>query len=685
MEILLADAAGFCMGVRRAVSKAEAAVRAGGPVCSLGPLIHNPQEVARLAGEGVAVAERPEDARGTVVIRAHGAPPAVYAALERQGVRVVDATCPFVTALQRKAAALAAEGHVPVIVGDPDHPEVAGVVGWTGGRALVVSGPEEVDALPPLERVGVLAQTTQREERVREVVARLRAKAREVRVEDTICRATAERQEAARRLAGQVQVMVVVGGATSSNTQKLVSVCRDAGAVTYHVETADDLRPEWFAGVSRVGLTAGASTPDWIIKEVVGRMEEIAREGDGQAAVAEGQDVPQTQGDVGMKTPRRGQVIEGTVVRVTPDQLLVDVGYKSDGVVTRAEMGLWPGESPEDVFQEGQRIRVWVLGVDEQEGELRLSRRRARDRDAWRTLEKALAEGSTIEGTVREVVKGGLVVDVGTRAFLPASQVDLGYVPDLSGYVGQRVRVRILELDRGGRKLVVSRRKVLEEERERQRADVLAGLEEGQVRTGRVKSLTDFGAFVDLGGIDGLVHVSELSWQRVGHPSQVVSPGDEVTVKVLRVDREQGRVSLSIKQAQPDPWQDVAVRYPEGSWVTGRVVRIVPFGAFIELEPGVEGLAHISQLAPRRVSDPREVVQEGDDVQVRILRTVPAEKRISLSLVPEARRPARDGQRQRPERRERAHRQASEMGEHVTLGEMYGDLFEETKARLNGQ
>ncbi len=753
MRVVLADVYGFCVGVRRAVRKAEAAA-AGGRAASLGQLIHNPQEVERLAERGVrTVASLEEVAGGQVVIRAHGAPPAVYEEASRRGLHVVDATCPFVLSLQRKARALADEGYHVVVVGDPSHPEVVGVVGWIGERGLVVSSPEEVDRLPPLERVGVVAQTTQRQEKVDAVVARLREKAREVRVENTICHATWERQEAARRLAGQVDVMVVVGGRGSSNAQKLVAVCRDAGARTYHIETAGELRPEWLRGAGAVGVTAGASTPEWIVKEVVARMEElvgteqaerdeveaaraaasgdagspeagslapaaavgdavsvsdagdgapVAQAGDGAGAGgadegAAASEVDRTAAEARLELERAveaevprlrpGQVVEGTVVQVAPDHLLVDVGQKSEGVVPAGEMTLWPGQSPADVFFPGQSLRVVVLGVDDNEGQIRLSHRRYREREAWRRLEAAHRAGAEVEGPVREVVKGGLVVDLGLRAFMPASQVDNGHVPDLSVYLGQTLRARVIELDRANRRVILSRRQILESDLRQRREALWAELEPGQVRRGVVKSVTDFGAFVDLGGLDGLVHVSELSWRRVRHPSEVVRPGDEVEVKVLGLDREAGRISLGMKQTRPDPWEGVEERYQVGETFDGRVVRLVPFGAFVELEPGVEGLVHVSELADRRVSDPAEVVQEGDQVRVRVLKVSEGDRRISLSM-----RPPRAGERGRSgEARSGAGRRpgrrvaASGDGGRLTVGDVMGDVLTEAKERLNGQ
>lgn len=719
MKIILADSSGFCLGVRLAVNKAEDAAQQNKRVYSLGPLIHNPHEVGRLTGMGVRVKRNLDGVvDGTVVIRAHGAPPRTYEELAARGVEVVDATCPFVSSLQRKAAALADDGYQVVIVGDPAHPEVAGVGEWAGGQALVVGNLEDVDNLPPLKRVGVVSQTTQREERVREIVSRLEARAEEVRYEPTICRATRERQEAARTLAARVPVMVVVGGIASSNTQKLASICRDAGAATYHVEEASELRREWFRGIETAGITAGASTPDWIVKEVIRRMEELARAGEEAApketteGATEATEVPEAAGEpdpgentataLEMKTPRRGQVLKGKVVEVHPDRLVVDVGYKSEGIVPAGEMGLWAGQDPKEVFSVGQEINVAVLGLAEPDGDPKLSLRRAREREAWKRIEKAHKNGEPVDGTVKEAVKGGLLLDVGIRAFMPASHVDLGYVPDLASLVGQSLPALVIEADRSERRVILSRKTLLEQERENARGKLLEELEVGQVRQGVVKGITDFGAFVDLGGMDGLLHVSEIAWHRVEHPSEVVSVGEEISVVILGLEREQGKISLGRKQVISDPWGNVEEKYPPDSWAAGQVSRIAPFGAFIQLEPGVEGLAHISQLAAHRVNDPREVLQEGEMVKVRVLRASCEERRVSLSLVAEeareeaprklrekARGPKerKGSQPPREKRREQRQEVTAQSGstERVTLGDLFGDLFEETRSRMNGK
>ncbi|QBS37919.1 30S ribosomal protein S1 [Thermaerobacter sp. FW80] len=385
----------------------------------------------------------------------------------------------------------------------------------------------------------------------------------------------------------------------------------------------------------------------------------------------------------------RGQMVTGTVVQVADDHVLVDVGHKSDGTIPRHELRLLGGKRPDEVYHVGQQIPVVVLGfTDKGEGGLLLSHRRAVEREAWESLRRAYEAGEPVEVPVVEQVKGGLVCDAGVRAFMPASHVERGYVADLSPYVGTTVRAKIIELDRNKRRVILSRKQLLEEEARRRAEETLASLEEGQVRTGVVKGLTDFGAFVDLGGVDGLLHVSEMHWGRIDHPRDLLKEGDTIQVKVLRVDRERGRISLSLKELMPDPWDDAERKYPVGSRVRGTVVRLVPFGAFVRLEPGVEGLVHISQLANHRVESPEEVVQEGQEVEVRVLRVQPQERRISLSMrtPPEARRPRGERARRGPERplpRSDEPGPASEGGG-ITIGEMFGELLEETRDRLTG-
>lgn len=665
MEVLVAAKAGFCFGVKRAIEMAQATVRnRAGPIFSLGPLIHNPQVVSKLSDMGIVevkdVSELQRDG-GTLIIRSHGVGPRVLDAASEQGLTVLDATCPYVRRAQDLARSLTEEGFQVVVVGDRKHPEVQGIVGWTGGRALVVESPGEAINLIKGSKVGVVAQTTQPLDNFQKVVEVVSGTGVEVKVCNTICSATSERQQAALDLARQVEVMVVVGGTESANTRKLAGICRESGTTTYHVETASELQRDWFQGVEVAGLTAGASTPDWIIEEVRKRMSEF-EEINGQEQ--------EMKDAVEVKAVRSGDVVKGTVVHVGQDEVLVDVGAKSEGVIPIRELSCCDVTSPQEIVKVGDEIEVYVLKAEDNEGRLILSKEKADAEKAWVILEDKLNSQESVEGTVREVVKGGLLVDVGVRAFLPASLLERGYVEDLSKYLGQAVSARVIEMNRSRKKVILSRKAVLEEEFARVRQDMLENLKEGQVVKGIVRRLTQFGAFVDIGGVDGLLHISEMSWYRINHPSEVVKVGDELEVMVLRVDRDNEKISLGLKQVLPNPWETVEVKYSVGSVVKAKVVRLAPFGAFVQLEPGVEGLVHISHLADHHVAKPDEVVSEGEEVNVKVLSVDPAEKRIRLSIREVAK------EKQSREFRDYDQNKTQDTGDIVTIGDMVGDLFD---------
>lgn len=669
--------AGFCFGVRRALEKAESAVNEKDNVYALGPLIHNAQEVQRLSDKGIHVVDELKaiDA-GTVIIRTHGAPPSTFEEAQNRGVELIDATCPLVKAVHKKVARLDEEDYQVIIIGDPSHPEVQGIVGWTPHKAYVVQSEEDIERLPDFSRVGVVAQTTQRKEKVDSLVARLEEKYGEVKSLNTICTATAVRQEAARRLSQEVDLMIVVGGRHSSNTRKLADVCSDSGTPAHLVEKASELEEDWFHGVNKVGLTAGASTPEWMIKEVMRRMEEIKNSVEEVTPeVQESQEESTGEKDLGLPALNIGDTVKGTVVRIEDDSVLVDIGHKSEGVIPINELGLKADEKPADILKEGQEIVVRVLSVDDDNG-LVLSLKKVEEEKAWTRVEEAYNNGDIIVGPVTEEVKGGLLVDVGLRAFMPASHVERGYVSDLSQYVGREVRVKVIELDRSKNRVILSQKEVMDEEFEAQKEKTWNELAEGQVRKGIVKGVTDFGAFVDLGGVDGLLHVSEMAWGRVEHPSDVVAEGQEIDVKILKVDRENDKISLGLKQILPDPWNTVDERYKVDSFVEGRVMRLAPFGAFVQLEPGVEGLIHISQLADHHVATVDEVVKEGDLVKAKVLRVQKSERKISLSL--------KEGTEKKPVPKQVA-QPVEETSQPITLGDMFGDLFEETKDRINGK
>ncbi|WP_258359294.1 bifunctional 4-hydroxy-3-methylbut-2-enyl diphosphate reductase/30S ribosomal protein S1 [Moorella sulfitireducens (nom. illeg.)] len=731
MEVIVAEYAGFCFGVTRAVKLAREAPK---PIASLGALIHNRQVVEQLAREGVQPVEALDNVDcGRVLIRSHGVTPDLLAVAREKGLEVIDATCPYVARAQSMAAKMAGEGYQVVIVGDPAHPEVKGLLGWAGPGAVVVPDKEAAAHLPFHPRRAVIAQTTQPEERLEQVAAVLRLNTDTLVVHNTICHATRRRQEAAVNLARQVDVMLVIGGKESANTRHLAELCRATGTPTYHVEEAGELCYQWFINARRVGVTGGASTPAWIIEEVVAMLAEeekmMVSEGEKEPAVPAGgddlapagennevevtpenspitaraEDTVETAGDVDypiepeavepapageqqeeqknemqqmetkMPELRRGSIVTGTVVQVNDNEVLVDVGGKCEGVIPLNELTHLNISDPREVVAVGDTINVMVLRPEDEEGHPVLSKRRADRRVAWEKLEEHLASGAEIQGEVIEVVKGGLLVDVGVRGFVPASLIERGYVEDLNAYLGKTLRLRVIELDRSKNKVVLSQKAILEEEYEKQRQATWESLVEGQIRKGIVRRLTNFGAFVDLGGVDGLLHVSEISWGRVEHPRDALHEGQEIEVKILGIDREEGKVSLGRKQLLPNPWDTAASRYPVGSIVEGKVLRLAPFGAFVEVEPGIEGLVHISQLADRHVEKPEDVVNVGDIIQVKVLGVDQEAQRMSLSL----RQALKDKAKKQPKQAERNQENQEESG--VKLGDLFGELFEEAK------
>lgn len=632
MEVIRAAKAGFCFGVQRAIEMAESTARTSN-TASLGPLIHNQQVVESLAEQGIKVVNSVEEVGPdqTVIIRSHGVGPDVYAKLAERGVTVVDATCPFVQKAQQLAAKSAENGRV-IVVGDKDHPEVQGILGWAGEQAIPVENIEEAGNLPYYSFLTVLAQTTQKKEDFLGIVEELRKHTDQLTVHNTICNATQERQDAARELAGKADVMIVAGGRDSANSRKLAAICAEK-TKTYLIETAAELQQIWFAGAKTAGLTAGASTPDWIIEEVYDKMTELIAD----AAITiedkgNKEDFDMAGWDKDFQKIYRGAVVTGTVVKMTNEEVFVDIGWKSEGIIELRELSNSPVTNPAEVVSIGDKVTAVVLQVSNEEGYAVLSKRRVGETDAINRLAELAESKEELSAAVTEVVKGGLLVDVGIRGFVPASQVQIGYVEDLGAYVGQTLRLRVLEFNPAKRKVVLSQKVILAEEQEQKRAHLLETLQEGDVVKGIARRITNFGVFVDLGGIDGLLHISDMSYSRISHPTELINIGDEIEVQVLKVDKENSKISLGLKQLKPSPWTLVAEKYPAGSQVEGKVVRLASFGAFVKLEDGVDALIHISQLANRHIAKVEDVVKVGDVVKAKVIECKPEEKRISLSI-----------------------------------------------------
>ena len=634
MSVTVAKSAGFCFGVSRAVETVEKAAGEGACVATLGPIIHNRHVVQRFGEMGVRVIDTPEEATEgmTVIIRSHGVARDVLARLEKRNVTVIDATCPFVKRIHEIVSKADIDGRLPVIIGTPSHPEVEGIAGWCS-RCVVFENPEELEKfalsgeISPDTPISMVSQTTSTENLWKKSCEIAKKLFTNLKIYDTICRATEFRQGEAAKLSTRSQAMVVVGDPHSSNTGRLAMICREHCEKVALVDNAGDLDAAFFRGVTDVGITAGASTPAWIIKEVTKTMSEITN----VEAVQEENFAELLEQSI--KTLNTGDKVLGIVTGIGNTEVQVDLGTKHAGYIPYDEVSNDPSVKPEDVLNVGDEIEVFVVRVNDQEGTVQLSRKKLEGMKVWDDMAVWAEEKATVEGTITEENKGGLVATVkGIRVFIPASQSGIAKGGDMAGMVGQNVQLKITEVNRARRRVIGSIRAVNAEERKANREKIWAEIEEGKKYQGVVKSLTSYGAFVDIGGVDGMVHVSELSWNRIKNPAEVVKVGDEIEVFVISFDAEKKKISLGYKTAEMNPWNQFMTNYNIGDVVDAKIVKLMTFGAFAEIIPGVDGLIHISQIADKRIGKPEDVLTEGQEVQVKITDVDAENKRISLSI-----------------------------------------------------
>lgn len=628
MRIELAKSAGFCFGAKRAVDMVYELLHRGEKAATLGALLHNPQLVEQLEREGVMVVDKPSDTpEGYVlVLRSHGVPLEVEREIGRLRLRFADATCPFVKKIHHLAGCSFEENRTFILFGDADHPEVKGTVSHCKGPYFVCRDQAELQNLlrdhPELldTPIAAAAQTTFHMGEWEKCLETLKKVCTNAAVFDTICNATAKRQKEALDLARRCDVMIVIGGRDSSNTAKLRDICAKQ-CRTYLIEKASEL-PTFSAGLS-VGITAGASTPASIIKEVLVTMAEVnSTEQNFEEMLEES-----------LKSMNTDEKVHGVVVGISPTEVYVDVGRKQAGFIPAAELSNDPAAKPEDIVKMGDELELLIMKTNDQEGTIMLSKRRVDAMKGWDIIQAAQENGDVLEGKVIEVVKGGVIaLWDGMRVFVPASQATVSRGEDLNALQGQDVKFRVIEVDRKRRRAVGSIRSVLREERKAAQARFWEQVEEGQEFTGKVKSLTNFGAFVDLGGVDGMIHVSELSWNRVRHPSEVVSVGDTVNVYVKGLDRENGKISLGYKRPEDNPWVKLERDFPVGTVCEAKVVGMTAFGAFASVIPGIDGLIHISQIADHRIDKPQDVLKVGDMVKVKITDVDLERHRVSLSI-----------------------------------------------------
>ena len=628
MQIILAKTAGFCFGVNRAVKLTYELLEQGRPVATLGPLIHNPQVVEDLESKGAITCDSVDDVPDgyEVVIRSHGVGQSVYDKISTRRLAYHDATCPFVTKIHKIAARAGAEGAMLLVAGDAKHPEVQGIVGHTTGKVEVFANLAELEKLLPeltqQKSIFAVAQTTFNVQSWETCKEFLKNQCTNAKIFDTICNATWARQQEAEDLSQKCDHMVVIGGHHSSNTQKLLQVAaRHTKAI--NVETADELDKDWLNGARIVGVTAGASTPSSIIEEVLNCMSEEIRDDmsfEEMLAASEA------------KPLYAGKIVKAKVISVSPTECVVGIdGSKHTGIVKLSEMSHDPNAKMEDLVKVDDELDLVVVKTNDQEGVDTLSRVRFEAQKGMKDVSEAAENGTVMEGDVMEANKGGVVVNVkGVRVFVPRSQATMRRDEDYTKLVGQRVKLVITEC--AGRKIVGSINKVTAEENKAKRDEFWKNVEVDKQYTGVVKSLTSYGAFVDIGGVDGLCHISELSWNNIKHPSEVVSVGDTIEVYVKSYDPENQKVSLGYKKEEDNPWEKLKNEYPIGSEFEAPVVSITKFGAFVRILPGIDGLVHISEISNERVNKVSDVLKVGDMVKVKLINVDFDRKRISLSM-----------------------------------------------------
>lgn len=647
MKLITAKTAGFCYGVRRSVELAENAAQRNEKCYTLGPLIHNKNVVDELEKKGICKAnsidEIPDES--AVIIRSHGAGRDDYEKIKKRGLKLIDATCPNVTRIHEIVEKASAEGQTVVIIGDAEHPEVRGICNWCTSKHLVFEDEEKLSRWLAQEngaretKLTMVYQTTCSQDVQKSCNYLIKKQCTNHRIFDTICSATSKRQNEARMLSSFCDCIIVIGGRNSANTRHLFEICSQYIPKVFLVEHAGELDFSQFSENDTVGIIAGASTPAWTIKEVGNKMceefkiQELTEENNvAEVVYNEGESFEEML-ERSIKTLSTGDKVTGIVTNITATEITVDLGTKQSGYIPLSELTDDTTLKVEDIVKIGDSIETYVMRVNDVEGTVQLSKKRLDAVKIWKDIEQFCEDKVTVEGIVTDENKGGIVVSVkGVRVFVPASQCGLPKGVEPSTLLKTKVRLRITEVNRSRRRVVGSIRAVAYEERKAKAEKIWNEIEVGAKYHGVVKSLTSYGAFVDIGGIDGMVHVSELSWSRIGNPSEVLSIGQEVDVYVISFDKEKKKISLGYKDPNENPWKKFTDNYEVGSVANVRIVKLIDFGAFAEIIPGIDGLIHISQIADHRIGKPSEVLSVGQQVDAKIIAIDEENRRISLSI-----------------------------------------------------
>ncbi len=642
-QVIVSPKAGFCFGVKNAIDMAVEAAK-GKPKneegsCGIytgGMLIHNKRVAADLAELGIGrvddLSEAPSGA--TVIVRSHGEPKRFYDRAEELGIELMDATCPFVKRIHDLVREAREAGKDVIIVGDPGHPEVQGINGWCEDAAVILSSVEEAEEYRDREKAGaaegketvVVSQTTMRNEVFESIVSTIDPEGK-MDVHNTICNATEERQKGCAETAKNVDAMIVIGDTASSNTKKLYEIASKYCKNAFFVENLSDLPLKALEKYNKIGVAAGASTPDYAIKEVTSSMSEKFTD--------EGLTMADFMGEIekSLRLPKGGELVTGKVHQVTDKEIIVNLGCKKDGIIPLDEISLEEGQKLTELFKEGDEIQAKVLKTDDGDGTILLSRKKLEASEHWEEINRAFENKELIDVEVTRQVNGGVIaLYKEVSGFIPLSQLSDRFVEDSSEFVGQTLTVKVSRVDPRRGKAVFSHKAYLNEERQKALEKVWANINVGDIVEGTVMRFTDYGAFVDIGGIDGLLHISEISWGKLKHPKEVLEIGQKISVKILSMNEEKGKISLGLKQTIPEPWTVIDENYSVGQVVEGKVVQIKEYGCFVELEPGLDGLVHISEIKNERVADINEELSVGEKVNAKILEIDKERKRISLSI-----------------------------------------------------
>lgn len=637
-KIIVAESAGFCFGVNRAINILYKLIDENKPACTLGPIIHNMQMVNELREKGVRTIDKISEAKEneTIVIRSHGVPQSIVDEINERHLDYIDATCPFVSKIH-KIVSETDDDSIVIIAGDKNHPEVQGIMGHCKSKCYTFKNQEELQELFSIipqknyKTIKIVAQTTFDLKEWEKSLKSLKNVYTNTKIFDTICNATSIRQREAANISKLVDLMFVIGDKHSSNSFKLYSICSSNCENTFFIETADELPLEMVKKADSIGVTAGASTPARIIKEVLDKMSEV-----NTSSVNENELSFEEMLEESLKSMNTNERVMGTVMSIAPNgDVSVDVGRKQAGFIPKDEISYDPTVTAQDVLKVGDEIELLIMKTNDQEGTIMLSKKRVDAQKNWEELEALNGSDEIFTGKVIEAVNGGIIVMLkGNRIFIPASQATLSRDEDPSALVGKEVQYRLLEVSRKGRRkrAIGSIKSVLKEKRAEEKAKLLETLAVGNHYKGVVKSLTSYGAFVDIGGVYGMIHISELSWSRIKHPSEVVNVGDEVEVYIKDINEETKKISLGYKKEEDNPWFILKNEYPVDSVVKCKIVGLTTFGAFANIIPGIDGLIHISQIANKRIDKPQDVLSVGQEVEAKIIAIDFDKKRVSLSM-----------------------------------------------------